>query len=101
MPTNSSRSKRGLFSVMIFNAGDEFRFWTREECSEENGNSVKVKDMAPNTWGETGIVLEKRGALLLVRIGAIEKEIGPRAAKPVHPTEYELALEVLGEDYFA
>ena len=84
---------------MMFEVGDEVRFWTKEECAESNPG-WEVKNMTDNTWGETGIVLEKRGPLLLVRIGAIEKEIGPRAAKPVHPTEYELALEVLGEDYF-
>lgn len=82
-----------------FEVGDEFRFWTREECAEHNGGSAN--GFGPNTWGEYGIILERKGGNYLVRIGSIEKEIGPNAAKPLHPTEYELAMEVLGEEYFA
>ena len=85
--------------MMIFNAGDEFRFWTREECAEEQKSDPQYFGL--NTWGEYGVILKKMNNGYLVRIGAIEKEIGYRAAKPVHPTEYELALEVFGEDYFA
>ena len=74
---------------MTFEVGDEFRFWTRDECAELNGgkgSDYNARKIRTNYF---------------VRIGSVEKEIGPNAAKPLHPTEYELALEVLGEDYFA
>ena len=84
---------------MKFKVGDEFRFWTKEECAEVQ--KADQQYFGHNTWDEYGVILEVQTTGYRVRIGAIVKEIGFKAALPVHPTEYELALEVLGEDYFA
>ena len=86
----------------MFEVGDEIRFWTQEECALfHSGNTSDASYYNNNnTWGQIGVVIKKIRNNYIVRFGEIEKEIGPNAAKPIHPTEYELALEVLGEDYF-
>lgn len=88
-----------------FQPGDSVRFWTKEECIQLNGESVRRYFTTPDgpydTWGEEGVIIrQETGNLYQVKFGRIEKAVGVRTLTRLGDTEEVAAIKILGEDYF-